>query len=130
LLLQRIKPADELGNLRLDAFRRDRVADVFCGVSDPLLQLIDGRRELRPAPLGLSPQFLNGSRHGRHRAVSWSLKTNSLSIESFLAGLPFSGDAGILCKLGAEEEDLRGIVRPEHQNDQRAGRARVSRRRA
>src|SRR4029453_4329245 len=50
------------------------------------------------------------------------LRTNSGAIESFLTLLARRGIARIidrLRQLGAEQEDLRGVVDPEHQDDQR-----------
>jgi hypothetical protein len=107
---------DEVGHLRLDAFRRDLVADVFCGVGNPLPQSIDaGRGSARTLV-----SFLNGSRHGRHCPIVHCLRTNSPIIESFLGEFGVGGRALVgdgLGKLGAEQEDLCGIIGPEHQND-------------
>ena len=55
--------ADEIGDFRFDVLRRNLVADVFGGVGYLLPQPIDGGRQLRAAPLGLTPQFLHGSCH-------------------------------------------------------------------
>ena len=103
---------------------RDLVAEVFCGVGDPPPQLIDGRCKLRAAPLGLLSQFLNRSRHGHHRPIVLvRRRTHALLNRSFeaLRGRALVGDG--LRQLSAEEEDLGGIVGPEHQNDKRACRA-------
>jgi hypothetical protein len=51
------------------------------------------------------------------------MRTNSCFDESFRAALSIGGRALVgdgFCKLGAEQEDLRGVV-AEHQSYQRAG---------